>query len=127
MWRLWRAGYKLVSAIHDQVVIESVADDHVLERKAEVERLMIEGMLAVVPGMNVRVETVVSLSLNKDEWTRDTARSGDANRRLPNKTGGVGPFACPPPVALHTQSHTATPSSPRPLRLVPLSCSNGVP
>ncbi len=67
MWRLWRAGYKLVSAIHDQVVIECLADDHVLERKAEVERLMVEGMLAVVPGMNVRVETVVSLSLNKAE------------------------------------------------------------
>ena len=45
----------------------SVADNHVLERKAEVERMMIEGMLAVVPGINVRVETVVSLSLNKDE------------------------------------------------------------
>ena len=67
MWRLWRAGYKIVSAIHDQVVIECVADDCVLERKAEIERLMIEGMLAVVPGMNVRVETVVSLSLNKAE------------------------------------------------------------
>jgi hypothetical protein len=67
MWLLWRAGYKLVSAIHDQVVIECVADDRVLERKAEIERLMIEGMLAVVPGMNVRVETVVSRSLNKAE------------------------------------------------------------
>ncbi len=67
MWRLWRAGYKLVSAIHDQVVIETIADEHVLQRKADVERLMIEGMLAVVPGMNVRVETVVSLSLNKAE------------------------------------------------------------
>ena len=67
MWRLWRAGYKLVSAIHDQVVVESSADDHVLERKAEIERLMIEGMLAVVPGMNVKVETVVSRSLNKAE------------------------------------------------------------
>lgn len=32
-----------------------------------IERLMIEGMLAVVPGMNVKVETVVSLSLNKAE------------------------------------------------------------
>jgi hypothetical protein len=67
LWLLWRAGYKLVSAIHDQVVIECAADDRVLERKAEIERLMIEGMLAVVPGMNVRVETVVSLSLNKAE------------------------------------------------------------
>jgi hypothetical protein len=42
-------------------------DCQVLERGAEFERLMIEGMLAVVPGMNVRVETVVSLSLNKAE------------------------------------------------------------
>jgi hypothetical protein len=67
LWKLWRAGYKLVSAIHDQVVVETVADDRVLERKAEIERLMIEGMLTVVPGMNVRVETVVSLSLNKAE------------------------------------------------------------
>ena len=39
----------------------------VLERKADIELRMIEGMLAVVPGMNVRVETVVSLSLNKAE------------------------------------------------------------
>ena len=67
LWKLWRAGYKIVSAIHDQVDIETVADDHVLERKADIERLMIEGMLAVVPGMNVKVETVVSMSLNKAE------------------------------------------------------------
>ncbi len=67
LWKLWRAGYKLVSAIHDQVVIESVADDRVLERKADIERLMIEGMLTVVPGMNVRIATVVTLSLNKAE------------------------------------------------------------
>ena len=67
MWRLWRAGYKPVRAIHNQVVVECVADDQVLERKAEIERLMVEGMLTVVPGMNVRVETVVSLSLSKSE------------------------------------------------------------
>jgi hypothetical protein len=47
--------------------IECVADDRVLERKAEVERLMVEGVLAVVPGMSVRVEPVVSRSLNKAE------------------------------------------------------------
>lgn len=39
----------------------------VLEHKARIERLMIEGMLAVVPGMNVKVEAVVSSSLNKAE------------------------------------------------------------
>ena len=67
LWLLWRAGYKLVSAIHDQVVIESVADEHVLERKAEIERPMIEGMHQVIPGMNVRIESVVGRSLNKSE------------------------------------------------------------
>ena len=49
------------------MVIECEADDQVLERKAEIERLMIEGMLTIVPGMNVRVETAVSRSLNKSE------------------------------------------------------------
>lgn len=48
-------------------MIECPADDRVLERKSHIERLMVEGMLTVVPGMNVRVETVVSLSLNKAE------------------------------------------------------------
>jgi len=67
LWLLWRAGYKLVSAIHDQIVIESEADERVLERKAEIERLMIEGMHQVIPGMNVRIESVVGRSLNKSE------------------------------------------------------------
>ena len=35
------------------------------ERAAEVERLMVAGMLRVVPGMRVKVETVVTRSLNK--------------------------------------------------------------
>ena len=67
MWLLWRAGYKLVNAIHDQVVVESPADDRVVERKAEIERLMIKGMLMVIPGMLVKVETAVTCSLNKNE------------------------------------------------------------
>lgn len=67
MWLLWRAGYKLVSAIHDQVVVESPGDGRVLERKADIERLMVEGMHAIMPGMNVKVEAVVSRSLNKNE------------------------------------------------------------
>jgi hypothetical protein len=42
---------------------------HAAERltKAEVERLMIEGMQAVVLDMNVKVEAVVSLSVNWEE------------------------------------------------------------
>lgn len=53
--------------IHDQVVVESPADDNVLDRKAEIERLMIEGMHEVIPGMLVKVESVVTRSLNKND------------------------------------------------------------
>jgi len=65
LWKLWRAGYTLVAAVHDQNVIECPADNQVPTKKAAVERLMIEGMLEVIPGMQVRVETVVTRSLDK--------------------------------------------------------------
>jgi DNA polymerase I-like protein with 3'-5' exonuclease and polymerase domains len=67
LWRVWRAGYKLVSFVHDQLVVESPADDRVKDRVADIERLMKEGMAEVVPGMRVKVETVVTRSLNKDD------------------------------------------------------------
>jgi hypothetical protein len=67
LWRVWRAGYKLVDFIHDQLVVESPADDQVHERVADIERLMKEGMAQVVPGMLVKVETVVTRSLSKKD------------------------------------------------------------
>lgn len=65
LWFVWRAGHKLVDFIHDQVVVESPAADRVSDRVAEIEELLCRGMLTVVPGMNVRVETVITRSLNK--------------------------------------------------------------
>jgi DNA polymerase I-like protein with 3'-5' exonuclease and polymerase domains len=65
LWLVWRAGYRLVDFVHDQQVAESPADERVPERIDEIERLMKDGMLMVVPGMNVKVETVVTRSLNK--------------------------------------------------------------
>jgi hypothetical protein len=65
LWLIWRAGHRLVSFVHDQVVVESPADDRVPERVTEIEELMRRGMLLVVPGMNVKVETVITGSLNK--------------------------------------------------------------
>jgi hypothetical protein len=65
LWLVWRAGYKVIDFVHDQLVIESPADDHVGDRIADVEELMKRGMLLVVPGMTVKVETVVTRSLNK--------------------------------------------------------------
>jgi hypothetical protein len=67
LWRVWRAGYRLVDFVHDQLVVESPADDRVLERVAHVEELMRQGMLDVVPGMLVKAETAVSRSLDKSD------------------------------------------------------------
>ena len=79
LWLVWRAGHKIVSFVHDQVVVESPADDRVRERVAEIEALMKRGMLMVVPGMNVKVETVVTRSLNKKDTLEDCpAHSGSA-------------------------------------------------
>jgi len=67
MWLVWRAGHKPVDFVHDQLVVESPADDRVPGRVAEIEGLMTRGMLTIVPGMNVKVETVVTRSLNKSD------------------------------------------------------------
>ena len=65
LWLVWRAGHRLVDFVHDQAVVEAPADDRVPRRIAEIEELMRRGMLMIVPGMNVRLETVVTRSLNK--------------------------------------------------------------
>jgi len=67
MWQIWRAGYKIVSFVHDQIVVESPADGLVHQRMAEIESMMKRGMEAVVPGMRVGVESVISQSLSKKE------------------------------------------------------------
>lgn len=65
LWYVWRAGYRIVDFVHDQIVVEAPADNWVLARAQHIEHLMKQGMLTVVPGMLVKVETVVSRSLNK--------------------------------------------------------------
>ncbi|HKB38459.1 MAG TPA: DNA polymerase, partial [Gemmataceae bacterium] len=67
LWLVWRAGYKLVSFVHDQLAVESPADDRVKDRVAHIESLMKQGMAMVVPDMLVKVETVVTSSLSKKD------------------------------------------------------------
>jgi hypothetical protein len=67
LWLVWRADYKIVDFVHDQVVVESPADDQVWERAADIQNRMKDGMRLVVPGMQVKVETVITRSLNKKD------------------------------------------------------------
>ena len=78
LWLVWRVGHKIVNFVHDQIVIESPADDRVGERVAEIESLMRRGMLMVVPGMNVKVETAVTGSLNKKDASEEFAAGPDS-------------------------------------------------
>lgn len=84
LWRVWRAGYELVDFVHDQLVVESSADDKVPERIAHIETLMKEGMLEIVPGMLVKVETVVTRSLNKNDLDPRYSHSTEPTKEIPN-------------------------------------------
>ena len=67
LWLLWRAGFRIVAFVHDQVIIECPDDDQTAQRKEEIERLLIQGMHTVIPGMLVKVETVITQSLDKSD------------------------------------------------------------
>jgi DNA polymerase I len=67
LWKVWRAGYRIVNFVHDQVVVEVPADVEVPHKAAAVERLMKEGMAEVLPNMLVKVETAITRSLSKLE------------------------------------------------------------
>ncbi len=67
LWKVWRARYKLVDFVHDQVVVEVPEDDLVEQWRIELAELMRQGMLEVIPGMNVKVKAVTTRSLNKAE------------------------------------------------------------
>jgi DNA polymerase I-like protein with 3'-5' exonuclease and polymerase domains len=88
LWLVWRAGYKVVAFVHDQLVVESPADDRVKERVARIESLMKQGMGQVVPGMLVKVESVVTASLDKKDL--DPRYDPKTRERL---RGIIGPAA----------------------------------
>jgi DNA polymerase I-like protein with 3'-5' exonuclease and polymerase domains len=67
LWLVWRAGYRIVDFIHDQLVVEVPDDGHIGERVLHIEALWKQGMLTVVPDMNVKVKTVVTRSLHKGD------------------------------------------------------------
>jgi len=66
LWHLWRAGYRIVNFIHDEVLLEvPVNEDHRMHM-GNVKRLMIDGMREVVPDIRIAVECVVGGTWSKD-------------------------------------------------------------
>jgi hypothetical protein len=56
LWKLWRAGYRIVHVVDDEVLIEVPAGGDLRAQTEDVRRLMIEGMSEVVREVRVDVE-----------------------------------------------------------------------
>jgi len=67
LWKLFRAGYRIVAFVHDEIVVEIPLGSDREAHTAEIARLMIEAMHEVIPGMLVKVEAFVSPSFSKAE------------------------------------------------------------
>jgi DNA polymerase I-like protein with 3'-5' exonuclease and polymerase domains len=63
LWLLWRAGYRIVNFVHDQVIIEVPITSDLKEHAEKISQLMVEGMRAVAPSMKVKVEYAAT-----DRW-----------------------------------------------------------
>ncbi len=55
LWELWRAGFRIVNFIHDQVLVEVPADSDLKAQAEQIRWHMIEGMKQVVPDVRVDV------------------------------------------------------------------------
>lgn len=68
LWRLWRAGFRIVNFIHDQVLVEvpvGTARDR-MRHALEVRRHLIDGMCELVPDVRVEVSYAAT-----DRWFKD--------------------------------------------------------
>lgn len=77
LWKLWRAGYRIVNFIHDEVLIEVPQDGDLTSHAARIENLMIEAMREVVPDVHVGVELAAS-----DRWTKKAKEVRDSDGQL---------------------------------------------
>jgi hypothetical protein len=77
LWSLWRAGYRLVNFIHDEIMVE-VPEHTNLALHAEIVRhLMIQAMQLVVPDVQIDVQYTVS-----DVWAKNAEAIVDDEGRL---------------------------------------------
>jgi hypothetical protein len=66
LWSLWRAGYRIVNFIHDEIMIE-IAEGANLALHAEIVKdLMVQAMRQVVPDIRVDVQYTIS-----DRWAKN--------------------------------------------------------
>ena len=77
LWKLWRAGYRIVNFIHDEVLIEVPASSNLALHAQVVRRLMINGMREVIPDVRINAEFVVT-----DRWYKKAGLALGKNGKL---------------------------------------------
>jgi hypothetical protein len=56
LWRVWRAGYRIVNFVHDQLLVEVPADENLTAHAQRVRAEMVAGMAAAVPEVQIDVD-----------------------------------------------------------------------
>ncbi len=77
LWNLWRAGFRIVNFIHDEVLIEVPAKSNLAHQAEMIRHLLVSGMKAVVPDVRVDVEYATS-----DRWYKKAKVVFDDNGNL---------------------------------------------
>lgn len=77
MWKLWRAGYRVVNFIHDEVLVEVPVTSRLALHAAIVQRLLVVGMREVIPDVRVDVECALA-----DRWYKKAQWALDDQARL---------------------------------------------
>jgi DNA polymerase I-like protein with 3'-5' exonuclease and polymerase domains len=60
LWHLWRAGFRIVNFIHDEVLVEVPVRSNLAHQAEMIRYLMVKGMKSVVPDVRVDVEYAAS-------------------------------------------------------------------
>ena len=77
LWRLWRAGYRIVNFIHDEVLIEVAEESDLLQHGETIRQIMIQAMQEVVPDVRIDVGYTASR-----RWYKAAQKLLDAEGRL---------------------------------------------
>jgi hypothetical protein len=111
LWKLWRAGYRVVNFVHDESRVEVPDGPGLDDHDREVTRLMVAGMREVVPDVVVKVESVAARAWSKEavrqvDFSSPAVRKPQRERRA---TDGPGSHAAEDPVHAHGAQATAPP------------------
>jgi DNA polymerase I-like protein with 3'-5' exonuclease and polymerase domains len=101
LWKLWRAGYRIVNFVHDEVLVEVPREGELARHVKRIRRLMIAGMREVVPDVRVAVNPVATTVWSKQAkevydhrghlqpWSLQTANTAASERRRKRTTSKV--------------------------------------